>query len=234
MSNQNQLAFVLKNAKPNDQFVVSGYFREQQTSYFPHDIINICLLYYVQIEMWNEKYIAKVHTLNGNCITHTGSNAFQSSFGTLTVDKSIDEHHWKFLLKKMIYADNTFSVVVGVWKQRDENNIPPVHLMYTQNSSSKFYYTGYGYCCGYQVGSSGTSYLVDPRGSTSGNGYGIKCKDGDELEMHLNFKNLTLSYSVNGKDMGIAIEKIEDVKYKLALCSYAQGNIIELLDYWNT
>ena len=60
--------------------------------------------------------------------------------------------------------------------------------------------------------------------------YGCKVKSGDIICIFLDFISLSLSYSVNGKDYGIAF-KIKKSKYRLAISSKWSGDSIELLEY---
>ena len=90
----------------------------------------------------------------------------------------------------------------------------------------------------------GTSYCWDPGngqersligfgvGTNSGKlkPYGPKKKleSGDIVGVHLDFDNLTLSYSVNGKNYGIS-HKIKPEHYRCAVHVYDKEAVLELL-----
>ena len=49
--------------------------------------------------------------------------------------------------------------------------------------------------------------------------------------MCLDMNALTLSYSVNGKDQGIAFRDIDQVQYKAAVYTYHRDECVQLIAY---
>ena len=119
-------------------------------------------------------------------------------------------HHWKFKLTRV--QTDTEAFVIGIHK----NNVPPpTNTYFTKNEN------GYGYvCC--------KGRKTDGEALADGEKYGIECKTGDIVDMHCNLDNLTLSYSVNGQNQGIAY-KIEKAEYKAAVNLYYKGNSVMLV-----
>ena len=60
--------------------------------------------------------------------------------------------------------------------------------------------------------------------------YAIKCKDNDIVDMSVNFVDLTLKYSVNNKDYGVAYQ-MDETQYKCAVWTYYKNSSIKLTKY---
>ena len=69
--------------------------------------------------------------------------------------------------------------------------------------------------------------LVDAKGDNArlGGQYGKKCKTGDVIEMYLDFDKCTLSFNINGEDMGCSHQNIEKTEYKIAICTSCNAEI---------
>ena len=59
--------------------------------------------------------------------------------------------------------------------------------------------------------------------------YGKQAKDGDIVQMIVDLDNMTLRYSINGEDQGIAHKDIPQNRYRVAVYLYKKGCKIELL-----
>ena len=206
----NQRVELLKHISIRNKLSVAGYIREEVFAncklYIVPSIIDFIVLYlFTVVERFDPQNIGRHHTLNGNTITHTGHNwDNSSSFCEKIVDKG--KHHWQFKIIK------NGSIVIGMWKCKDGN--PP--------KSDYFWYNnkGYGYCTGNGYTGHGSSLRE----------YGIKCKADDIVDMFVNFDDLTLRYSVNNKDYGVAWE-IENTQYKCAVYTYSKNDSIKLIEY---
>ena len=58
-----------------------------------------------------------------------------------------------------------------------------------------------------------------------------KCGTGDIVTMKLDLNQNHLSYSVNGRDLGIASNIIEDTEYKAMVSMNGKGDGMELISY---
>eukprot|EP01084_Bolivina_argentea_P209043 356177_1 len=202
------------NVNNKSKLIVYGYLREFQNNTFgeiskinpyynmPQIVENICLIYYYLYDKWDSQYIAKVHTLNekNQCIEHTGEPFYQSSFCSTIAD--CGKYHWKFKIKHVPKQHGW--IVIGIWKTMSKRK-PPIHTYFTEGDS---YDSGYGYVVT-------EANITNASGGGRGGSYGVTCKSGDIVDMLLNFDNLTLKYSVNDKDMGIAF-LITNTPYKAA------------------
>ena len=59
--------------------------------------------------------------------------------------------------------------------------------------------------------------------------YGIKCADGDEIEMIVDFNALTIKYIIQGVDYGIAYKDIPVGKYRPLVHLHRAGACVQLL-----
>ena len=221
-----------KHINPKIKNLVFGFIRNvqpllpQNNVYYniPEIVFHGTLLFYNPMDEWDKKYVGKGDTLKGNSITHN-TLSHSSSFGSIIASDS-GEYHWKFRLQNIGEQSVYWSVVIGIWKVKS-NDEPPIHTYFT---SSGYKNNELTYKCGYAYNvNMGT--LVDNRGENAKHGgpYGVKCKSGDIVSMTLNFTDLTLKYNVNGKDMGIAFKNIENTKYRAALSMSGKGNVVELM-----
>merc|ERR1712176_386990 len=97
----------------------------------------------------------------------------------------------------------------GIWKTmyNGSKQIPQIDS----------YFTSHG------TGDNGGAYayvtdnacIVNKTGGGYGDKYGVKCNTGDIVEMFVDFDELTLKYSVNGIDQGVAY-KIQPGSYRAA------------------
>eukprot|EP01084_Bolivina_argentea_P209042 356176_1 len=219
----------LNNVNDKSKLIVYGYLREFQNDTFheickvnpyyniPEIIQNICVIYYHLYDEWDSQYIANVHTLNeeNQCIEHTGRLKYESSFCSTIAHSDYGEYHWKFKIKHDI--KQVYWIVIGIWKTMSKPK-PPTHTHFTEGSSYK---SGYGYVVT-------EAQTTGPTGGVSGGSYGVKCKSGDIVDMFLNFDDLTLKYSVNDKDMGVAYQ-ITNTPYRAAIFTHDKGAAVQLL-----
>eukprot|EP01084_Bolivina_argentea_P209045 356180_1 len=217
----------LNNVNDQSKLIVYGYLREFQNDTFyeisklnpyynvPEIVQNICLIYYHAYDKWDSQYIAKVHTLNeeNQCIEHTGETSYRSSFCSTIVDYG--KYHWKFKIKHI--PESGGWMVIGIWKTISMSK-PPTNTYFTEGDSYK---SGYGYVIPY-------AWITNATGGGKGGAYGVECKSGDIVDMFLNFDDLTLKYSVNDKDMGVAFN-ITNTPYRAAIFTCDKGSAVELL-----
>ena len=228
----------LKRVNKESNLIVYGFLRECEVNIFgelsksnayynfPEIMLNICLIYYHIMDKWDEKYIGRHHKLSKDGLRIENiRNGFGTSFGEETVS-SPGKYHWRFKLEKV--APNTsvsdyWCIVLGVWKTNC-GTAPVVNNYYTKCANWKGQYK-YGYAYDITMGT-----LISADGGNAGGGnYGKRCKGGDIIELCLDFNAFTLKLIINGEDMGISHNEIEDTKYRVALCTFHTGSIIEML-----
>eukprot|EP01084_Bolivina_argentea_P177923 307653_1 len=198
---------------------IFGYVRAIEKEYncsikLPAAIIYLfASFYYLINDEWDPNCLATGMSLKENMITVTSS---ENNSALLVKEIKSGIHHWKFKMTKCTGSD----YMIGIWKIH-ENADDAVETYFT-NGKEK----GYAYMCAIANMTSHSS--GDVCGAAD---YGVKCKTGDIIEMHLNFNDSVLSFSVNGIDLGIAEQNIEKVLYRAAVYMYNSGDAVELLEY---
>ena len=75
-------------------------------------------------------------------------------------------------------------------------------------------------------------YKTNPRSpGNCGSKYGVRCKNGDIIEMILNLNTLCLSYKINEKNYGTAFKNIENTSYRAAITFFVNGEKVTLISY---
>eukprot|EP01083_Nonionella_stella_P136182 414241_1 len=215
----------IKDANRKSTHVVDGYIRILQRSLSSHSlyhdstpqIINhICLCFYYQYDEFDETCIAGCLTLLGNTLTHSASSVQGSALLKNVISEG--QHHWRFKLGR---CSNW--TLIGLWKPKNKSKRAlDLNTYFTDGGES------YGYA---YISCNGRLASLDS-GDWAGNSreYGpFKPKEGDTVEMCVNFDTLELRYIVNGQDFGVAF-KIEKTEYRAAVNMYYQDDSITLLD----
>ena len=177
---------------------------------------------YHATDRWDKKYIGTFHKLinNESCIEHI-DRGFSSSFGE-QIASSPGQYHWRFKLHKQGYSNCRCSTVLGIWKIKS-CDLPPVNTWWTCTGKGGKWKYGYAYDLL-------TGYLINETGdNANGPQYGKKCEEGDIIEICLDFDALTLKLIINGEDMGISHNDIEDTEYRVALCTFYGKTMMEML-----
>eukprot|EP01084_Bolivina_argentea_P180812 312366_1 len=87
-------------------------------------------------DKFDSQFIGEQHILNGNIITHSGSElTATSSFGSKIVENG--KFEWKFRIKKMkiINDGGSWSIVIGIWKVKSSIT-PPVNTWFTKDGNN--------------------------------------------------------------------------------------------------
>eukprot|EP01084_Bolivina_argentea_P166138 288520_1 len=210
----------IKKASKLDKYAIDGYIRILQklltdnslyTHAIPSIINHICLCFYYRYDEFDKKCIADAMKLSGNTL-----NQIRTGMGTAFLTNKISEgqHRWKFQLGHSV--DWT---LIGIFKTR---NKIVLDTYFSRGGFDK----GYTYIsCDGRLGS-------ETSGDWAGNPrhYGkFKPKEGDIIEMIVDFDSLELSYIVNGIDFGVAF-KIEKTEYRAAIAMYYLADSITLLE----
>lgn len=141
-----------------------------------------------------------------------------SSFGKAVVESG--RFTWKFWLKR-IMNDYVLSMAIGIWKVKSKDYEGKVQIQ-KPPTDKLFAREGYGYLAN-------AGHLCSTSGWGTGDLYGINCKSGDTLGMTLDLDAMTLEYTVNGYDLGIAVRNITPTAYRAAVMTCSHGFEVEIL-----
>lgn len=211
----------LKKTKQETIDVVFGYIRRDYEN-IPPLVQYTCLAFYRSSDQWDRGCIGVDYTLSEDNMTITHAeklHSYSSAFCQQVVDKG--KYEWRFLIKERAEPSKHWSILIGIWKTMINGR--------KQAPQINSYFTAYG------TGDNGGAYayvtdnacIVNKTGGGYGSKYGIMCKTGDIVQMFLDLDELTLSYSVNGIDQGVAY-KIQPGSYRAALNTQYKGTIVEI------
>ena len=230
----------LKRVNKRSNLIIYGYLRECESKIFggkqdknpfynfPEIMKTICLIYYHITDQWDPQYIAPNHKLSHDGLrisNDTVTSRFESSFGQ-QIAHSPGKYIWKFKLLQVPKLDYNayWTVILGIWKINSCES--PVTDDYWTGCAKDKGNWAYGYA--YDV-TAGTLVNDNGQNACTGGEYGTNCKGGDIIEMCLDFDTSTLRFIINGEDMGPTPHQIQDTEYRLALCTFHKGSIIEML-----
>ena len=114
----------LNKATHNNTLLASGYVRINSVLDVPFGIIQICLLYYLQLDYWDVNMKGNGLEISGNnyelCECINNDEGHYGIFGTLSVNSGI--HHWRFKISKIDLRKKTYTrIVIGVCKMEGIN-----------------------------------------------------------------------------------------------------------------
>ena len=239
----------LKQVNKKSNLIVYGYLRENEKNIFgellklnpyynfPDILNNVCLIYYHITNRWDTKFIGKYHKLiyeheyenEDGLLLQSDSSYFSSSFGKDIISPT-GRYQCKFELlnipRETVNYDIYWMIILGVWKIKSAES-PITDSYWTGAGRGTGGEWTYGYA--YDLGA-GT--LVNAQGTNArlGGQYGKKCKTGDIVEMCLDFDKLTLSFAINGQDMGPSHQNIEATEYRVAVCTGESDVKIKILN----
>ena len=196
-----------------DQFqrdTVTGFIRSTTNKHIPEEIIHICMLFYALVDQFDPKCIdSKMIKINEETQSvKIRGYGHPSAYLKNIVDSG--HHKWKFRI-----VQRTSVMSIGIWRVQ-MNESPPLDTYFTYGHDK-----GYAYSL-----STGMSTAIC--GAQSRTKYGVRGKDGDIVEMILDFDDLSLSFKVNGIDFG----KSHDVtqgKYRAAVHLIGKGDEIQFI-----
>eukprot|EP01084_Bolivina_argentea_P172997 299641_1 len=206
------------------EHLVFGYIRNIQNTLLSNNdtfctapvVINkICaLFYFIQPDNWDAKCKSDKISVYGNIMRHTGNG---NGYSTVFLSKIVNayQHQWKFRIHK-----NKGCLLVGIWDNNYDANLNIDQLIGADRNTAYLFSASLA-----RVNIHEGDYKW-----TEDRTYGKKLLDNDEIDMYLDFDNHTLSFSVNGKDLGKSHD-IKDSEYRAVWTSGVKGNEIELLMY---
>ena len=201
---------------PSTKLTVYGYIREIEKSLLitiPSGLIVLFVLFYGdQIDQWNTEFVGKYLKLKDDNLTVTNTCNIKegNAFGTIICEKGC--YKWKF---KINHVDARYpAICIGIWRMQKDKT-PPTDEYFTKGKEQGYAY----YLKGYKT--------TIERGDC-GDKYGIKCKNGDIIQMILDLDKLALSFKVNGVDYGVAFNNIKQAKYKAAIWLYHEHDSVTI------
>ena len=161
---------------------------------------------------WDPNFKGNDMAINGNIVELTKTPHCQSAYLKQEVSNGV--HHWIFKIVSLKHYDY-YTHHIGIRGTNSTGNA----LQYFMRGNP-----AYSFCCS-------QGRLLGPKGQLTNANYGIKCKSGDIVEMFCDFNEMTLRYSVNGKDYGIAFENIQKCAYKAAINLRTPQEAVEFLSH---
>lgn len=210
--------------KVNKELLVNGYVREQEkelklSKIIPGSIYKLIFQFQLLVETWSTEYNdSRVELSDDGSIATIQGNINLGSTVTMLGDYIVkygDSLEWKLTLQEQTKTEPNFAV-----------GIIPNNVELLQN------YTWHE-----DVSNKGAFLLATMPGFFGNSGHSYKFADenlfGDEndvLEMKLDWSQSKLSYNVNGKDFGDALEKCA---YDMSVDETAEYRLIVII-LWAT
>ena len=128
-------------------------------------------------------------------------------------------HKWTFKIIKV--ATKCLFMTIGIWKEHH----PRIRNIRLDDAK--------GSCYGWIVNVLDCGQILAGDGECNGC-YGVRsCVNGDVVEMILDLNCMTLRYTLNGYDLGVAYYGIERCSYRAAVSMNKRNEAIEFLFYEN-
>ena len=193
----------------------------------PYIVNKICGEYYLcEIEDdWDEEIFDNVSNKRDRYIEYSQNKTARNTYGGFNAvylrEVAKDGvHEWKF---KIIGAQG-IGVLIGIKAVNNKEQKMPKSYPFTINFDHELEEKN-GYAFSERTGKLQSKRL------TRGEKYGCKCKDGDIIEMRLDFNNKTLGYIINDKDYGKAFDIDATKMYRAAVRLGASNSSIQFLEH---
>ena len=209
-----------------------GYLRQHESKYkmhYPQPVKYLCLIYSIPKDEFDPFCTNKALTHVGYCIlsnSDTSSSDHEVRNSYLRNIVSTGVHVWRFKYHQLV-KNNTYNIraprycMIGIWKTVYG---PPSLTGDISNTSLMYIPTGYGInMCGFK------SY-----GVSCGLLQGKTAKNGDVIEMKLDFNELRLTYYMiydGFKLFNEKFENIEDTSYRAVVSVCSKGYGFSLISY---
>ena len=213
----------LHKIKQSRKDAVAGYIREDKLlkdQEIPEAIVLICTLFYgAGCDEFDPKWKGQFMTLsddNKRVEYKYRSDLNIESNQSIFCKKIIDSgyHEWKF--KIVENTDSSCHFIIGLWRCAD-NVDPPVDTFFTDGK-----YQGYG-------------WFLDRKAKTEshdgnyGAKFGVDVKEGDVIEMSVDFDRLSLCWKVNEISIGKSHDITQD-KYRAAIFISYYKRVVEIIE----
>lgn len=154
------------------------------------------------------------------------SYCYRSCFGRLVEGKGT--HHWTLRIRECEHGYCAWNMVVGVMKIEDGKQRP----IYCYDRQSKLYHRN----SHFTANERGYAFIGNLARLTNDHGAGRQygCpfnKKGDVIDLYLDLKHRTLSYSINDRGYGVAFHGLERTRYCLAVTFCGNRNELEMVNY---
>ena len=208
------------------KLLVFGYSRRIQRQlprnnvYYniPSTIYMICIMYYVTFkDEWNPDLKQFFMTINGNRLS-SKPNSWGSGRAFLQNIVSKGRHEWIFKIHKFMHIRSGASI--GIWNMKHDPK--GVLNCGTGTDANRAYL--------YLFTDRKLNIHEKKYGLTGYNTYGKKCEPGAIISIHVDFNDLTVWYTINGRDCGKAFD-IKPGEYSVFFASASMVFDIELLKY---
>ena len=126
-------------------------------------------------------------------------------------------HRWKFKIIECLESPPEIGLI-KIPSNEEKSYAPNLNQYFVKGG------IGYAYI-------TSTGRISNPISGYSGKKYGVKCKNNDIIDMHLDLEKYELRYYVNNKDQGKAYDVDEEIRYKAAITMDDVGSKIQLISY---
>eukprot|EP01084_Bolivina_argentea_P045299 83399_1 len=201
--------------------LVFGYIRNILDINIPEIFVCVCCVFYWEewykgIDLWNKHLIAPCYKISGNKLKKP---TFSSGGAFLSKKIKSGRHYWTFKINKY----SCHSIHIGIFNLRHIHNLDIKRILGSFASPPYFVkWKGYVFDCAYGRINNPKYHPWDD--------YAVKCRQGCIITMYVDFYDMTLSFSINGKDYGIS-HAIKKSEYSAAMCFESIQTEIEIIEY---
>ena len=228
MSLNKEMAKIIRMIPKKEKYLITGYMRLNCDIYIPYSVMQLCMLFTIMVEKWDEIHRGgQIETFGSKdqiCrrYTLTNSDKMQSIFGCVTV--LYGQHHWKYQLLRYVeyneYHQYIPSLMIGIIKSNfcDYSKICNSDIIKANDIS-------YGFIIDEQViTKEKTATITKTNTKFTANVKTI-------IDLYLNLNERTLKLTLNGCQFGIDYTNIDLVEYKMAVSLSGNGTAIKLIQY---
>ena len=198
------------------KYSVYGWIRqveqELRLSHIPLMVSSICILYYVEDEIFNQISDTVKISKNGKCITKskgTDSSWGNTNYGAIKIaSNSQDVYRWEMKFT----STNSLEIIIGITNTTDPN----------KRFNNSINQIGYALCQDGDV-YDGKEWHIEHYRPTH-----------NKIRMELDLKNGKLSFFGDDSEYGIVIQNIqnsEDITYRMFVSMYNENEAVEIINF---
>lgn len=205
-------------ASEREELMVFGYLRRESGDLIiPKALKNVIASFVGPFVGWDKELKGAGMDIvdDGKCIVMSRGYAFQSAY--LTDEFSHGIHHFRFKIENG--PQSGLYYLFGIWKTNSGKPKTDSYFTYYKHS-------GYAFDCPYG------RFTTPGIPGGGGPGYGKPCKQGDIIDMFIDFNLLRLTFAINEEYFPNG-QVIEATTYKVAVCVGRVKNKIRLISYDN-
>ncbi len=179
-------------------------------------IVDICIAFYWGYEWCEDKSLfeSDLFKIEGDIVTKlksTNGNIFLDN----VMSSGVHTYSFRFIGDKHLVFDDG---IIGITPDNKASNVVLHGTPFILTKEANSYGFGTAEC---------TKAGIKDWGSPDS--YGKESKGGDIIEMIVDLDNMTLRYTINGEDQGIAHKDLDPNTYRVAVYLYDQDCKIELI-----